>query len=1020
MRKQQEEVLRDQREQNEKVQEQMKHLFDAMQSRGHIKDDTSTKQTSTLVSSSQSSSSSDAVTPRLNSSARKKAAFVDDNSRQPNDDDTLDREQEVNVSDDDDDRHAYVSYNEWLRLRQLMYPVADPRYRQHYTHRCSLLSLHGRHNEYYRFGLRVRFPKKLYPSAYLQWFEIFRKDFGDLPSTRRVVRSSAVDLIKTLTIPMLIYERGELPRRTASYDDNDLSENSVTLKSLGLPDELLIDLRRPSIWHYSPPSLMEAAIRCLTELTHRVSGENATTHTAHENQASVSDFRIKSQDVRHHAGHTSSSLEIPEYDDNYNIHRSRSVPHHGSGPGALSRSSSAAARINSSFNNNNNNNTSSARPPASSVNVSRDQLPADYNPRDFDWMNQADWSQVPHLEQDSFSDPYGSMQRMKQESDRSKRDNITDREFRNEHVLGDIIDMFDEQTRSYLKLTRQTRALSAGDLQKAIHATIGEIGAKFDGTADKAPQYFHNLITCLSKYQFTSSDVISIIKQTLTGSATPWFMSAIMDVTRASTNDARNLVPMLLGLFREQYMNNTHVIQFRNRLTEMKITDRYVTTKELQQHYGRFQLVANNLKLCDKSMSNEVIKQTYVESLPPVLRTYIGIGYKDSKTVDNVYQLAVEACHASAPKKKVDLDGEDLSVNSLYLSDNDDGDDGGLVPELDNQHVWFMAFNLRNRRTPIAKEDVDCWHCGGKGHFAGECPLHAKNLPQTTKGALKYATFNKTRGVNRIYDAEYQKQRSKQIRDRREGNSGGRRSNNNRRRRIKPVDEDGDVESVNTLMDAVQVQSHIIELYDQSDDDDDTDSEEAVKHVVQLSSIVGAQNNNSTLQQVRQREKADASVATSMCLPIEVNGVAVGYALGDQGATKSIIRASALDKLGVNVLEHAVKNHYVVCANGSEVPIRSRFNAMITSSGKQLGDSLVYVVDDSGDKDITCDMVLGRSTMASSRFNCIDTKKGSLFDKQTGDEIQCLPAQFISVHSKHHLVPLNTSVSTVIPSFGQK
>ena len=117
------------------------------------------------------------------------------------------------------------------------------------------------------------------------------------------------------------------------------------------------------------------------------------------------------------------------------------------------------------------------------------------------------------------------------------------------------------------------------------------------------------------------------------------------------------------------------------------------------------------------------------------------------------------------------------------------------------------------------------------------------------------------------------------------------------------------------------------------------------------------------------------------------------------------MRASALDKLNVKVHEHAVKNHYVVCADGGEIPIRSRFNAVITSDGKTLGDSLVYVVNDSPGSDITCDMVLGRATMAASPYNCIDTHSGTLFNKKTGEEIQCLPAQFVDIRSQKHIVP---------------
>ena len=213
----------------------------------------------------------------------------------------------------------------------------------------------------------------------------------------------------------------------------------------------------------------------------------------------------------------------------------------------------------------------------------------------------------------------------------------------------------------------------------------------------------------------------------------------------------------------------------------------------------------------------------------------------------------------------------------------------------------------------------------------------------------------------------------------------------------------------------MNVQSHIIELGpDDNEKDDDNDG--AKKHVIQLSSIDSIKYKHSSLQQVKNKEMKEAAIATSICLPIEVNGVSVGYALGDQGATKTIMRASALERLGVPVKEHNVKNHYVVCADKVEIPIRSRFNAIVTSTGKSLGDTLIYVVDDSEDKDITCDMVLGRSTMAASDYNCIDTRKGTLFNKQSGEEIQCLPAQFIDVKSKRHIVPRSIQKETSVSS----
>jgi hypothetical protein len=281
-----------------------------------------------------------------------------------------------------------------------------------------------------------------------------------------------------------------------------------------------------------------------------------------------------------------------------------------------------------------------------------------------------------------------------------------------------------------------------------------------------------------------------------------------------------------------------------------------------------------------------------------------------------------------------------------------------------------------------------------------------------------FAAFNRMRGEVRVYDAKQQIDNSEKYRQRREKNHKvnnhppndvlNKKKDKRRIRRIRDDEDDVSIDDVpissNKKKDVVEVQSHVIEL-NQEENDEDDDDDDTKKHIVRLSSIDSVKYKPSTLQQVKHREMKDAKTATSMCLPVEVNGVSMGYALGDQGATKTIMRASALDKLDVNVKEHGVKNHYVVCADGGEIPIRSRFNAIITSNGKSLGDTLIYVVDDTPEKDITCDMVIGRSTMAASKYNCIDTKKGTLFNKQTGDEIRCLPAQFVDIRSKRHIVP---------------
>ena len=173
-----------------------------------------------------------------------------------------------------------------------------------------------------------------------------------------------------------------------------------------------------------------------------------------------------------------------------------------------------------------------------------------------------------------------------------------------------------------------------------------------------------------------------------------------------------------------------------------------------------------------------------------------------------------------------------------------------------------------------------------------------------------------------------------------------------------------------------------------------------------LNNITQKYKNKSSLKEIENVEAEESAASTSLCLPVEINGEPVGYALGDQGCTRTCMRASALKRIGLEVDEHKLINQFVICSSGEEIPIRSRFKATISSTGKTIGESLVYVIDDKPDADIICDMVLGRSTLSSGEFNCIDTKKGTLFNKRTGDEIQCAPGKIVETSSgRKNIVP---------------
>jgi hypothetical protein len=868
----------------------------------------------------------------------------------------------------DEERQEYMSYNHYLIKREQLYPYMNDRYKKLYNHRCTLLSHWGRVNEYYRFGLLVKFTSQLYSSGYSRFLQEVENVGSDKESFIRRVKTDA------LLIPALSYHVDEAPRSTVSDHYNDLRGGCITLQIV--PYDLQYDPPSDSLWYLTPPSLTESYLLYLRH----VQLKKISVYDSYKPVDSSSTLSSSSSS-------TPPSLEHPviHYHTPTKIEKltSEDEGRYFGVPYPKTREQAEAASIASIYNH-----------PESHI------------------------SRVKREQEDRLD---------------HQRDTHHHRHLRKHHVLKDVIDSLDDGTRMMCQLTTSDRMIEDSQIHKHVTSTIASLD-KFNGDPEKAPLWYQSFILSVVKINYTQSDVITILDARMTGGAKQWLSAALVKVSSLAHNN--EAIPALLGLFREQYMNKTHIIEYRDRLNRMKITDVFITPIELRLHYTKFTQIANNLKICDKFTVDSAIRQMFVESLPRAIRNYIGVSYKDCESVDAVFQLAEEACRTNERRKKVDLDGEMVKLNSIHAasyqsddyndSDSDDtyfrdvhDDDADFVPERDIQHLWVLAHNMKNKQAPLVKQDVNCWHCGRKGHYAGECPINIEGLPQTPAGNMAYAAYNKMRGEVRTYNARQELDRSERIRKKRDqwtvksnrdkpsdskltNRSSFTDKQSRRLRRV--LRDDVDENKYNDQVDSIAVESHVVEVT--GDEDVDDVSEDGVKHVVRLSSIHSSYK-HSSLAQIQQREQKDreSGLASSICLPIEINGVSVGDALCDQGATKTIMRASALDRMDVKVKEHQVKNHYVVCADGGEIPIRSRFNALITSKGKSLGDSLIYVVDDKTDSDITCDMVLGRSTMASSKFNCIDTKKGTLFNRSTGDEIQCLPAQFIEIRSQKHIVP---------------
>src|SRR5271163_4853917 len=69
----------------------------------------------------------------------------------------------------------------------------------------------------------------------------------------------------------------------------------------------------------------------------------------------------------------------------------------------------------------------------------------------------------------------------------------------------------------------------------------------------------------------------------------------------------------------------------------------------------------------------------------------------------------------------------------------------------------------------------------------------------------------------------------------------------------------------------------------------------------------------------------EAKYSKLMCLSVKLQGVDMGYALVDQGASRSLMRRSLLTPISHIITEVPVDNYVVISSSGTEIPIVSKF-----------------------------------------------------------------------------------------------
>ena len=107
------------------------------------------------------------------------------------------------------------------------------------------------------------------------------------------------------------------------------------------------------------------------------------------------------------------------------------------------------------------------------------------------------------------------------------------------------------------------------------------------------------------RHRFQQSDCVVVLTSCFVKEARAWLDSNLSAVALLPNSRP---IELLIMRFKKQYMGPTQIKQFRNQIMSTKLAGVGVTTKDLKQHYESFVTLINNLRMCDKFVTEEDIK----------------------------------------------------------------------------------------------------------------------------------------------------------------------------------------------------------------------------------------------------------------------------------------------------------------------------------------------------------------------------------------------------------------------------
>jgi hypothetical protein len=617
-------------------------------------------------------------------------------------------EEKVIYENEDESENHLQSYVKWLEQREKLFPYETHQH-QLYKRRYTLLSSWGRYCEWLRTGFYLGFPISLYGVNINRWY-LFQLQTAGL-STNKSVRKVSDRVIE---MPAMSYDDRDVRVYANSEEMEDILPNSNVLRSIPLPLRYTPD--KHELETYNITSLQE--------------------YTKYMLKLKLQRVRLMRPDSDPSSSTSSSSEnDLESYDCNICGCVVKDRPHSD----VCAKCELLRKQVRSKVKLENNNVPSKTDIPK------LEKLDENYN------HTQEMYDKIKNLvreERESVGNTRPSQTSV------SIAANITPAASNNESVLGRVLnELFTPSARRTLDLTRLAKPTSMTEITRSASQLVTDVG-KFDGDVSTAPRWLHEYCRGVYRYSFDVPNCLYIITKCFIGEAKAW-LDQILDkvsLLNDSTDTSTRPIEALLLQFKQQYMGQTQISMWKKQLAGTKLTSTAATVADLKSHYKTFVTIINNLRLCDKFISEEEYRTLYMDALPYSVSLYIGRDYQKFTTLDEIFQIAAEAIMKQNMREKTPADGglaaRKESINSLYFDTN--------TSEY-NENIQYNALAVKRDVTDqqtqwrkINNAKMACFHCGRNGHTAYDCTLLSQ--PQTSLGAAAWAQRNVRLGATKPYD----------------------------------------------------------------------------------------------------------------------------------------------------------------------------------------------------------------------------------------------------------------------------